>query len=127
MSTVDTLRSLIDIPEWMDDANCHGLTHVMYPVTDAGTTAGKRDLARAKAVCRRCDVQAECLAYAINEHENDGVWGGLAPRERTKVKPPTAHHLCGTSSGYRRHRRDVERACDPCLAAWAARGKTVTS
>ena len=34
------------------------------------------DIARAKAMCRRCPVQASCLADALERAEPWGVWGG---------------------------------------------------
>lgn len=36
----------------------------------------------AKAVCRRCPVQIECLTDALAQGDRFGVWGGLSPRER---------------------------------------------
>ncbi len=35
------------------------------------------ELARAKAICRPCGLQATCLAGAIERQEPYGVWGGL--------------------------------------------------
>ena len=40
------------------------------------------------AVCQDCQVRTECLAYAIAEHENAGVWGGLTARQRRNQR----HH-----------------------------------
>lgn len=40
---------------------------------------------RAKAVCRKCDVQPECLADALARGEQHGVWGGLTVEERRKL------------------------------------------
>lgn len=37
---------------------------------------------RAKLVCGGCPVQAECLAYAVVNRIDQGVWGGLAWDER---------------------------------------------
>ncbi|MEM8618165.1 MAG: WhiB family transcriptional regulator [Actinomycetota bacterium] len=34
------------------------------------------DIARAKAMCRRCPLQASCLAEALERAEPWGVWGG---------------------------------------------------
>lgn len=34
------------------------------------------DLARAKAICRRCTLADECLTMAIERQEHYGVWGG---------------------------------------------------
>ncbi|WP_406066306.1 WhiB family transcriptional regulator [Streptomyces sp. NBC_01077] len=37
---------------------------------------------RAKALCTGCSVKAECLAYALDERIEHGVWGGMTERER---------------------------------------------
>jgi WhiB family transcriptional regulator, redox-sensing transcriptional regulator len=37
---------------------------------------------RALALCRGCDVQADCLAAALNAGDCEGVWGATTPRER---------------------------------------------
>ena len=37
-------------------------------------------------VCLTCDVQAECLDYALAHDERFGIWGGLSERERRKLK-----------------------------------------
>lgn len=37
---------------------------------------------RAKVVCGACPVRAECLAEALDNQMEWGVWGGLTERER---------------------------------------------
>jgi WhiB family transcriptional regulator, redox-sensing transcriptional regulator len=37
---------------------------------------------RAKAVCQGCPVRTECLADALDNGIEFGVWGGLTERER---------------------------------------------
>ena len=37
---------------------------------------------RAKAVCLTCPVRTECLADALDNHVEFGVWGGMTERER---------------------------------------------
>ncbi|EPD68901.1 MULTISPECIES: WhiB family transcriptional regulator [Streptomyces] len=37
---------------------------------------------RAKALCGGCDVRTECLAYALDQRIEYGVWGGMTERER---------------------------------------------
>lgn len=65
---------------WADLAECRGVdTELFFPARGA-------DTGPAKAVCRRCDVQAECLAYALNSAEKHGVWGGLSERERRRLR-----------------------------------------
>ena len=57
------------------------------PVRDAGptrTTLFVQGAAqnRAKAVCMRCPVRTECLADALDNRIEFGVWGGMTERER---------------------------------------------
>ncbi len=40
----------------------------------------------AKAVCRSCEVTAECPEYALTNDIVDGIWGGLSYRQRLKLK-----------------------------------------
>jgi WhiB family redox-sensing transcriptional regulator len=40
---------------------------------------------RAKTVCRGCPVRTECLADALDNRVEFGVWGGLTERERRAV------------------------------------------
>ncbi len=37
---------------------------------------------QAKQVCQRCQVVAECLADALDNRTEFGVWGGMTERER---------------------------------------------
>jgi len=41
----------------------------------------------AKRICQTCEVRAECLAFALREHERFGIYGGLSERERRKLTP----------------------------------------
>ncbi|WP_018157238.1 WhiB family transcriptional regulator [Demetria terragena] len=36
----------------------------------------------AKVICQRCPVVAECLADALDNRTEYGVWGGMTERER---------------------------------------------
>jgi WhiB family transcriptional regulator, redox-sensing transcriptional regulator len=36
----------------------------------------------AKLFCRTCPVRTECLAHALDQHIEFGVWGGMTERER---------------------------------------------
>lgn len=40
----------------------------------------------AKKLCGMCPVQDTCLAYAMEANEPEGVWGGLTPDERKKMR-----------------------------------------
>ena len=36
----------------------------------------------AKLLCGRCEVRGECLEFALDTHEEFGIWGGLSTAER---------------------------------------------
>ena len=39
------------------------------------------------AVCReQCDVMEECLVYAIENHEDHGIWGGMPIKDRLRLR-----------------------------------------
>lgn len=65
--------------EWRELAACAGRDEsVFFPPTDA-----ERAMVRAaKAVCDGCPVQADCLAYAVETGQTEGIWGGLTASER---------------------------------------------
>lgn len=41
--------------------------------------------ADAKRICDRCEVRGQCLAYALENNECYGIWGGLSAKERRKL------------------------------------------
>lgn len=41
---------------------------------------------RVKALCESCPVVKECGEFAIANHEQFGIWGGMTPRERSFVR-----------------------------------------
>lgn len=75
-----TLDQLINRPAWVELAECRGMdVSLFFP------DRGER-LDAVRDVCRRCEVQAECLAYAINNNEKTGVWGGRSERARRAIR-----------------------------------------
>jgi WhiB family transcriptional regulator, redox-sensing transcriptional regulator len=65
---------------WQEQANCLGVDpDLFFPERGASTK-------EAKAVCRGCEVRAECLEYALSHGEKFGIWGGLSERERRRVR-----------------------------------------
>lgn len=57
---------------------------LFFPV---GTTGAAFDqLQKAKAVCRRCPVQQQCLQWALEHNQDAGVWGGLSEDERRNIR-----------------------------------------
>ena len=40
---------------------------------------------KARALCRACPVQQECLDYSLTVQEPHGIWGGLNELERRRA------------------------------------------
>lgn len=43
-------------------------------------------IAKAKAVCSTCPVADECLTWAIETNQSEGIWGGHTPKERRALR-----------------------------------------
>lgn len=65
---------------WREVALCAQVDPELW-FPESGQPNGK-----AKLVCGWCDVQAECLAFALRANEQYGVWGGLSPEERRRLR-----------------------------------------
>jgi len=67
---------------WREGAACADRSDVDFFAApdDAG------EMARAKAICASCPVLDDCLAFAIETNQPDGVWGGYTAKERTKIR-----------------------------------------
>ncbi len=69
--------------EWREFAACSGRQDdLFFPVNEAEVSLVRA----AKAVCQACPVQEECLSYAIETGQMDGVWGGMTSRERRVLR-----------------------------------------
>ncbi|MAY48827.1 MAG: transcription factor WhiB [Microbacterium sp.] len=67
---------------WMDDALCREVDPDMF-FTPPGDSSGA---AAAKAVCRLCEVSADCLRYAVEHDERFGIWAATTPRDRARIR-----------------------------------------
>ncbi|MGW6144417.1 WhiB family transcriptional regulator [Streptomyces sp. NPDC055140] len=61
---------------WSEDAACRSSDEPDMLFADS---AGQN---RAKSVCSGCSVRIECLADALDNRVEWGVWGGMTERER---------------------------------------------
>jgi WhiB family transcriptional regulator, redox-sensing transcriptional regulator len=72
---------------WMAQAACasHGDPDLWFPDGD------RHREAEAVAICRQeCPVPAGCLAYALGNDIESGVWGGVTEDERRQVRDKRA-------------------------------------
>ena len=66
--------------EWKLDGVCRTVDpDLWYPENSSPSWEAKR-------LCRNCPVVTECLDYALDNKEMFGIWGGLSPRERQRVR-----------------------------------------
>lgn len=63
---------------WAAKAACQGSSSDDLFVTGA-------DQHRAKVICGSCSVRTECLAEALDNKIEWGVWGGMTERERRAI------------------------------------------
>ena len=68
---------------WRESAACLSVTDEVSFFPDAEDEVG---IARAKAVCATCPVAAECLTWAVETNQSEGVWGGHTARERRAIR-----------------------------------------
>jgi len=90
--------------EWRSLSACRGEDpEIFFPAPRNMTTF--LQLARAKAVCARCPVAAQCLRYALATGQEYGVWGGTseeerrAMRRRLRVSAPPSPELVAMRAG----------------------------
>ncbi|MFE4176845.1 WhiB family transcriptional regulator [Streptomyces sp. NPDC056909] len=78
--------------DWRHNAICREEDpELFFPVGNTGPAL--LQIEEAKAVCRRCPVMEQCLRWALEAGQNEGVWGGLSEDERRALKRRTARRL----------------------------------
>jgi WhiB family redox-sensing transcriptional regulator len=65
----------------MDDAKCAEVTpDIFFP------EFGNNHSRQAVKICDACPVKEVCLEYALGNDEVWGIWGGLTPNQRKRLK-----------------------------------------
>ena len=73
---------LIEGSWWMRAACQSADPDLFFPVSSTGKSL--EQAAEAKAVCGRCLVRRQCLAFALQTRQMHGVWGGMTEEERSR-------------------------------------------
>jgi WhiB family redox-sensing transcriptional regulator len=68
----------LETPTWSAQAKCQGVDPDELFVQGAEQN-------RAKIICKACPVRTECLADALDNQVEFGVWGGMTERERRAI------------------------------------------
>jgi WhiB family transcriptional regulator, redox-sensing transcriptional regulator len=70
---------------WRTHAACRDTDpDLFFPVGTTGPAIEQIDAA--KAVCRECEVNGQCLEFALATNQDSGVWGGTSEEERRKLR-----------------------------------------
>jgi WhiB family redox-sensing transcriptional regulator len=90
--TVRTIGQIGERGIWQRRAACRGPESVLFFAPAMAETRPERESReqRAKAICRECPVERECLDYSLRIREPHGIWGGLNETERRMLWDPTA-------------------------------------
>lgn len=81
--------------EWQDGANCKDLDPgIFFPEGNSGKLPEKYDKIKdprtvddyeelvKREYCAGCEVQSQCLTFAIATNQDSGVWGNMTSKER---------------------------------------------
>lgn len=73
-----------DTERWRRGAACRNMdTELFFPRGETG--APLEQTVMAKAVCDGCPVRVPCLDFAMETHQEYGIFGGLTEQERRSL------------------------------------------
>ena len=70
-----SIKMALENDDWREHSACRDTTG---PAIEQIETA--------KSVCRQCEVQRECLEYALATNQDSGIWGGTSEEERRALR-----------------------------------------
>lgn len=78
-----------DLGSWREAAACTERSDVdFFP-----TPEDIKGIADAKALCAVCPVADECLSFALETRQAEGIWGGHTSKERQKIRRKWAEQV----------------------------------
>jgi WhiB family redox-sensing transcriptional regulator len=70
---------------WRSEALCRDTDpELFFPIGTTG--AALVQIEHARAVCRQCPVQSDCLDFALSTNQDSGIWGGTSEEERRVLR-----------------------------------------
>jgi WhiB family transcriptional regulator, redox-sensing transcriptional regulator len=99
---------MIDVAMWRAYAECRAENATYFYAPAHFERKPEKDLREgtARALCRVCRVQPQCLTYSLEVAESHGIWGGLNELERKRL--------------LRRRRAEAETAAAQAVCSVAA-------
>ena len=86
---------MLSEPMWRANAQCRRDNAVYFFAPPHFERKEEKDAREgaARALCRACPVQVECLEYSLAVQEPHGIWGGLNELERRRLQRKRAAEL----------------------------------
>lgn len=70
---------MFEFSDWFDDALCKGLQDHFFPQKE--DEGGLAQLNYLRTICAGCPVKVECLQSALDNGDENGVWGGKSGKQ----------------------------------------------
>ncbi|BEP16282.1 WhiB family transcriptional regulator [Acidothermaceae bacterium B102] len=79
-----TVRPGTHSTDWRDLARCRDLDpELFFPIGSSGPAVAQTQ--QAVRVCHQCTVTEACLTFALEQHQDAGVWGGTTEEQRRSL------------------------------------------
>lgn len=72
-------KKFLEELHWQESALCAQTDPDVFFPEKGGSTAP------ATSICKRCEVRADCLEYAISNDIRHGIWGGMSDNDRRRI------------------------------------------
>ena len=83
--TALSLSLSVDNDNWRQYSACRDTDpDLFFPIGTTGVAL--EQIESAKAVCRMCEAQPQCLEFALTTNQDSGIWGGTSEEERRKLR-----------------------------------------
>jgi WhiB family redox-sensing transcriptional regulator len=71
--------------DWRSAAACVSADpDLFFPI--AGSGPAEEQIRQARAICASCQVRQQCLEFALATEQQHGIWGGIRPEERVRMR-----------------------------------------
>lgn len=72
-------------PSWRAAGACTSADpDLFFPVSAVGVAAEQAE--QACRICADCEVRRQCLEFAMEHAEMEGIWGGTTPEQRMRAR-----------------------------------------
>ena len=79
-----TLLALLNAPSF-PESQCMKEPDLDFFFPDSQVELAQR-LPRLRELCNSCIHKTDCLSFALDNHIQDGFWGGMTPEQRSRLE-----------------------------------------